>query len=111
MNRKIGRELPDQTADAGILHDHRVHAGRHHRPQMPFRLGEFVFENQRVQRDVTAHAAPVEKGHQFRQVSGGEIVRPHPGIELFQPEIDGIRAVLDRRPGAIPIAGRRKQFR
>ena len=110
MNGEIRGELPDEPADADILHNHRVHAGGNHRAQIFFGVGEFVFEDERVERYITAHPAVVQKFHQFRQISLSEIVCPHPGIELFQPEIDRIGAVLDRGADAIPITGRREQF-
>ena len=46
-----------------------------------------------------------------RPGGGGEIIRPHSRIEAIQAEVNGIRAILDRRPGALPIARRREQFR
>ena len=110
MNREIGRALPDQPANARVLHNHRVHTGGNHGPEMFSGIGQFVLEDQRVEGDITAHAAPVKKVHQFGQVGRSEVVRPHPGVEFFEAEINRIGAILDRGAGAIPVAGRREQL-
>ncbi len=111
MDRKIRRELPDEAADAHVLHDGRVHAGGDDGAQIIFRIGQFVLKNQRIERDVTFDAAPVQKSHELRQVGLGEIVRPHPRVEFIQAEVDGIRAIFNGGLGAFPIAGGREQFR
>ena len=109
--RKIRREPADEPANAHVLHNHRVHAGGHHRAQIFFRVSQFVFKDQRVQRHVAAHAAPVQKFHQLRQIRLRKIVRPHPGVEFFEAEINRVRAIFDCCAGAVPIAGGRQQFR
>jgi hypothetical protein len=38
-------------------------------------------------------------------------MRPHPGVEALQPEIDRVGAIFHGRMHAIPVAGRRKDFR
>ena len=111
MDRKIRRKPADQPADADVLDDRGIHSGGDDRAQVLLRLGHFVFENQRVERHVALHAAAVEELHQLRQVGFGEVVRAHPGIELLQAEINGVRAVLDGGFGTFPVAGRREQFR
>ena len=63
-----------------------------------------------LKRDVTFHAAPMQKLHQLRQIRFGEIVRAHPRIEFFQAKINRVRAVLDRGFGAFPIARGREEF-
>ena len=70
-----------------------------------------AIEHQRVERDVAAHAAPVQELHQRRQIRLGEIVGAHPGVELVEAEINRVRAVFDRGAGAIPIAGGREDLR
>jgi small ligand-binding sensory domain FIST len=79
--------------------------------QIIFRVGQFVFKNERVERDVAFDAAPVEKFHQLRQIGLGEIMRAHPGVELVEAEINRVRAVFHGGLGAFPIAGGREQFR
>ena len=111
VNRKIRREPADQPADAHVLHDGGIHAGGDDGAQVFLGVGQFVLEDQRVERDVALHAAPMQELHQLRQIGVGEIVRPHPGVELVQAEVNRIRAVLDGGLGAIPIAGGREQLR
>ena len=111
VNRKIRREPADEPANARVLHNHGVHTGGNHRAQIFFRVSQFIFEHQRVQRHAAAHAAPAQKFHQLRQIGLREIVRPHPGIEFFEAEINRVGAIFNRGAGAVPIAGGRKQFR
>ena len=110
MDRKIGREPPDEPANPHVLHDGGVHAGGDDRAQIIFRINQFVLKNQRVERDVTLDSATVQKLHELRQIGRGEIVRPHPRVKFFEAEVNRIRAVFDGGPGALPVAGRRKQF-
>ena len=110
VNRKIGRELADQPANARVLHNDRINTRRNHRSQIFFGVREFVLEDERVEGDITAHAAPVEEGHQLRQIGPGKIVRPHSRIEFFKAEINRVRAVFDSGTGAIPIASWRDQL-
>ena len=46
---KSGESCADQPADAHVLHDRRVHAGGDHRAQIFFGVGQFVFEDERVE--------------------------------------------------------------
>ena len=110
VDREIGRVLAYQPAHADILHDRGVHPGRNHRPHILLGVGHLVLEDQDVERDIALHAAPVEELHQPGQIRLGEVVGPHAGIELLQPEVDRVRAVLDRRPRAFPIPRRRQQL-
>ncbi len=108
---KSGESLRINLANAHVLHNRRVHAGGDDGAQIIFRVGQFVFKNERVESDVALHAAPVQKFHQLRQIGLGEIVRAHPRVEFFEAEINRVRAVFDGGLGAFPIAGGREQFR
>ena len=110
VDREIGRVLANQPADADILHDRGVHPGRDHRPHVLLGLGHLVLEDEDVEGDIALHAAPVQELHQPGQIGLGEVVGPHAGVELLQPEVDRVRAVLDGGPGAFPIARRREQL-
>ena len=111
MNGKIRRKLAYQAADSDILDNRRIHASGDDGAQVLLGLGHFVLENQRVESDIPLDAALVEKLHKFREVGLREIMRPHPGVELLQPEIDCVRAVLNGGPGAFPVSCRGEQFR
>jgi hypothetical protein len=95
----------NEPANAGVLNHDRVHAGGNHRPQILFGLGHLVLEHERVEGDVAAHAAPVQELHQLWQIGFGKVVRAHPGVEPLETEINGVRAVLDRGFGTLPVAG------
>jgi hypothetical protein len=111
MDGKIRRQPPDQTANANVLDDGGIDARRNQRSQITLRIGHLIGEDQRVERHITLDAAPVQKLHQLRQFSLAEIIGPHPRIEPFQAEVNGVRAVFDRGFGALPIARRGEQFR
>ena len=110
MNREVRRQAADEAADAHVLHDGGIHAGGDDGAQMLLGGGQLVLEDQCVEGDVTLHPAPMQEFHQPGQIGDGEIVRPHPGVEFFQAEINCIRTVLDGGLGAIPIAGGREQL-
>ena len=73
-------------------------------------LGQFVIEDQRVEGDVAAHAAPMQRAHGFRQLFQR---KAHLGArrEMFEPEIDGVRAGFDGRAQLRPIARGTHDFR
>ena len=110
VDRKIRRKFSDEPANTHILHNRRVHAGGDDGAQIVFRIGQFILKNENVEGDVAFHTAPVKKFHQLRQISLGEIIRTHPGVEFFEAEINRVRAVFDGGLGAFPIAGGREQF-
>ena len=110
MNREIRRELPNQPARPHILDDCGIHARGNHRARVLLRLGHLVLEDEDVERDVPLHPAPMQELHQLRQIGFGEVIGPHPCVELLQPKVDRVRSVLDRRPGALPVARRRQQL-
>ena len=110
MNRKIRRQLTNQPADTHVLHNGRIDAGCDDRPQIFLGGRQLVREHQRVERNVTANPAPVQKLHQLRQRCLREIVRAHPGVEPVETKIDGVSPILDRRPRTFPITSRREQL-
>ena len=110
MNREVGRDAADEAADAGVLDDGGVDARRDDRAERACGLGEFVGEDQRVEGHVALHAATVQIGHQFRQVSLFEVLGPHAGVEAADAEEHRVGAVLDRRADAVPFAGRGEDF-
>ena len=101
---RISRQMPTSCTTAAST------PGGDHRAHVLLGLGHLVLEDQDVEGDVALHAAPVQELHQLRQIGLGEVVRPHPGVELLQAEVDRVRAVLDRGPRALPIARRRQQL-
>jgi hypothetical protein len=49
----------------------------------------------------------MQVGHNLREIFRTHVLGPSPGVETdIQPEIDCIGPVLDRRPDALPVAGR-----
>ena len=83
---KSGDQPADQAAHPHVLHDGGVDTGGDDGLQVVFGGGKFVGEDQRVERDVAAHAAPVQELHQGGQVRFGKVVRAHPGVETAQAE-------------------------
>ena len=111
MDREIGRETPDEPADADVLDDGGIDSGRDDRAEIFFGVGQFVGEDEGVEGDIAADAAPMEERHQLRQIGFGEVLRPHPGVEPVEAEVDRVGPVLDGRADAFPIAGGREQLR
>ena len=73
-------------------------------------MREFIRKNEGVERDITAHAAQVEKFREAREVRFGEIMGAHARVKFFEAEVDRVRAILDCGFGAFPITGGGKQF-
>ena len=111
MDGKIRRDGADQAADADVLHDGGVDAGRDHAAHIILRLGQLVGEDQGVEGDIAPNAALMEERHQLGQLGHGEVAGPHAGIEPLQPEIDRIGAVLHRGAHARPVPGRGEHLR
>ena len=110
MDREVGRDTTDQAADAGILDDGGVDAGRDDRAERARGLGELVREDQRIERHVALHAAAVQIGHELGQVGFFEVLGPDAGVEATDSEEHRVGAVLDRRADAVPFAGRGEDF-
>ena len=111
VDRKIRRQGADQLADPDVLHDGRVDAGCDDAAQVVLGLGEFLGKDQRIEGHVAAHAALVEMRHELRQVTGGEILRAHPGIESLETEVDCVGSIFDRGLHAFPVARWRQDLR
>ena len=62
--------------------------------------------------DITefADATPVQEFHQSGQVCLGEVPGAHSRVEAIEPEVDRVRAVLDGRARAFPVARRGQQL-
>ncbi len=110
VDREVGRDATDEAADAGVLDDGGVDAGRDDRAERARGLGEFVGEDQRIERHVALHAAAMQVGHELRQVGLFEVLSPDAGVEAADAEEHRVGAVLDRRADAVPFAGRGEDF-
>ncbi len=107
---QIGHSVPREVDQPQVLHDGGVNSGAVEQNELLLRGGEFVGEDQDIERDVAFHAMLVKKVHQLGQVLRREIRGPHPRIEGGQAEIDRIRAIGHRRAHAFPIASGSKEF-
>ena len=104
MDGEIGRDGADEPADSDVLHDRRVDPRGKNRAEVILRVRQLVGEDEGVERDITTHAAAVQKFHQRWQIGLREVFGPHPRVETLEPEINCIGAILDRGPRAFPIA-------
>ena len=93
-----GYEALDQPNQADVLHDHRVDAVLGDRFYILDNGGEFIGEDQRVERNEALHVAIVQKSDDSRQFVRPEIGGAMPGIELRQTEVNRIGPI--RRRGA-----------
>src|SRR6266850_589861 len=99
MNRKIGREPPNQSADANVLNDGGIDTGGDDAAQVFLGLGKLIFKYQRVEGDVRFDSPAVQELDQLWQLSFCKVVRPHAGVETFQAEVNSVRAIFDSRAG------------
>ncbi len=109
MQFQIGRNLARQFEYADILHDDGVHAGFRNRRDRTCGFCKLMFEHQGVEREVTAHTAAMQCAHRFGEFAQLE-TNLGPGTEVFEPEIAGIGASLDRRVELWPMSGRTHHF-
>ena len=110
VDREVGGDPADESADARVLDDGGVDAGRDDRAERARGFGQFVGEDQRIEGHVALHAAAVQVGHELRQVGLFEVLGPDAGVEAADAEEHRIGAVLDRRADAVPFAGRGEDF-
>ena len=110
VDRQLGSQPMHEPRQPQILHDHGIGPRRRNHRDKPRHLGQFVGEDQRVERDVAAHIAPMQIIHHLRQFVGRKIRRPMPGIEIRQPKINRIRPAGHRGAQRLPIARRSQQL-
>ena len=76
-----------------------------------FQQVQLAGKDERVEGDEAADAAEVQVGHELRQFFQGEVRGLGPRVQSHaEAEVDGIRAVLHGRPGAVEIAGGGEEF-
>ena len=107
---QVGRDLLRHAHHAHVLHDQGVRARLGNLRQRARGFVQFVVEDQRVESDVALDAAPVQGRHDLRQFRQR---KPHLGArrEVFEPEIHGVRARLDRGAQLWPVSGGTHDFR
>ncbi len=71
---------------------------------------QLMFEQQRIESDIAANAARVQRAHGLRQFFDAE-ARLGARREVFQPEVDAIGARFDGRVQLRPVARRTLDFR
>ena len=101
---------PRQARDAQVLDDNGVRASLGDGCQAARRLRYFVVEDQGIEGDVALHAAPVQSGHDLRQLGEREAYFGT-RTEMVQSEIDRVRACLDGRAELRPKSGRTHDLR
>ena len=110
VDREVGGDPADEAADAGVLDDGGINAGRDDRAEGTRGFGQFVREDQRIEGHVALDPAAVQVSHELRQVGLFEVLGPDAGVEATDAEEHRIGAVLDRRADAVPFAGRGEDF-
>ena len=104
------RDVADQVRHAQVLHDDGVDARRGDRLDVVGGRRQLVAENEGVEREETLHVVVVQVGDDLRQIVQLEVGGTVPGIELVEPEVDGVRPVGNRGTHRVPIAGGGEQF-
>ena len=95
--------------DAEVLNDQRVGAGFGDGGDGAGGFGEFVFEDQRVESEIAADAARVQRAHDFGQFFEREADFGARG-EMLQAEVDGVGAGFDGGAELRPVTGGAHDF-
>jgi hypothetical protein len=107
VQRQPRHDLLREPRDAEVLHDRRVRARLVDPAQLLARERQLLLEDERVERDVALHAAPVQLGHHCAEAVEREVGRASARVEsVLQPEVDRVGAVLDGGAQALEVAGR-----
>jgi hypothetical protein len=88
-----GRNVMDEPLN---LHDQRVYTGFRNRTDRSRGFGEFVLEDECVERQTTSHAPPVQRSHCFGQLAKFK-ANLRAGAKVFETEIARICSSFDRR--------------
>ncbi len=110
MDGQLRRDGAHQRDDAEILDDDRVDAGRGARAHGALEGRELVVEDERVQRDVPAHAVLVEVAHRRREAGVVEVAGAGARVETLEAEVDGVGARAHRGAQRIGVAGGREDL-
>ena len=105
VDGEVRAHRAQQSNEAEVLHEHGIDAGFGELHDMLFDCFEFGGKDERVERDVAADAALVEKRHDLGQRVEMQIRGPGAGVEsAFEAEVDGVGAVFHGGRYAQPIA-------
>ena len=111
MDPQILSDLAYQSRDAQILHQHGIDGSQGQSPDDGLHLRQLIRKRQCIERHVSSDTASMQVEHDIGDVVQVEIRRSGSGVKaVFQAEINRIRAILDRRAQAVPVAGRRQKF-
>ena len=111
MDGEVRADRAQQPHEAEVLHQHGIDAGFGEPHDMLLDRFELGGEDERVERDVAADAALVEKRHDLGQCVEMQIRGPGAGVEsAFEAEVDRVGAVFDGGRDTQPVAGRGKQL-
>ncbi len=105
VHLQVRRNLPGQLGNAHVLHDDGVDAGGGNGRQGLGRLFQLMVEDKRVEGDIAAHAAPVQRRHHIGQFGQRE-ADLGAGGEVLEAKVDGVGACFDRGMQLRPVAGR-----
>jgi len=97
--------------EAEILNNEGIHGGGGSEAEESLRLQQLRGKDKDVHGEVTPASAGMEEVHDLREVPLREVLRPEPGVEGRQAEINGIRSSRHRRLETVPVARRGEQFR
>ena len=105
-----GCEMSRELRDPQVLDDDRIDSGAGDLCKVVGGVGQFAGEDERVERDESAHVVPMQIRHDFRQLIEPEVLRAMAGVVSVEPEVDRIRAVRDGGAHGIEVPGGAEQF-
>ena len=98
VDRHMGGDLAAQLHHAPVLDDEGIHPGAGRRPDQVAQLLHLFVRNQGIEGQVYLHPPDMAIFQGFGQSLQGKVLGALPGVELSNPQIDGVRPVLHRRP-------------
>ena len=109
MDFQIWRDLFGEPGHAHVLHDDRVDSAVRNRRHGTRRFAQFMIEDEGVEGEVAADAAPVQGRASRRAIRQGESDLGS-RREVLQAKVDGVGAGLDGGAKLRPVAGGRHDF-
>jgi hypothetical protein len=109
MEFQVRSDLTREAKNTEVLHNERIDTCFGDRSDGASGLGKFVFEDQRIEREITANAPAMERAHYFRKFSEIESYF-RPRTEMFEAEVACVGTCFDGGIKLRPMSGGTHDF-
>ena len=106
VQRKIGADAAQHAREPEVLHQHGVRPRVGHEAPKLRRLLHLAVAHEGVHRDINAAAALVAVAQRVYKFLLGKIFRAPAGVEAAEPQINGVRPVLNGGDNSLRASGR-----